>query len=110
MNSNEESKKEGPRCGGKGWKIPFIIAAVVLIKSGVVLLLWNVFVPDVFNGPVLTYLQALELTVLVKLLTGFGPFRPGGFGGFRHSHARWMAMTPEERQKLREEMHKRCGH
>lgn len=126
MSSNEEIKKEDHdhnhhhrRCGGgrKMWKFPFIIALVILVKSALVLLLWNALIPEVFHGPELNYLQALELTILAKILTGFG----GGFrhrfghhhhhhrGGWgHHRHERWMNMSPEEREKMREEMRSRC--
>jgi len=116
MNQNQRKEHRGHHCHGGGrmkWKIPFIIAAVLLVKSALVLLLWNALIPEVFHGPELTYLQALELTVLVKILTGFG----GGFRhrfGHHHHHRggswgqRWMQMSREERIKMREEMRNRC--
>jgi hypothetical protein len=74
-NSNEDAKLETAdnRCGyrGKFWRFPLIVAAVILIKAGIVLLLWNALIPHLFHGQVLTYLQALGLTVLAKLLLGF---------------------------------------
>jgi len=113
-NHNHQRQHRGGHCHGGGrkkWKIPFIIAAVLLVKSALVLLLWNALIPEVFHGPELTYLQALELTVLVKILTGFG----GGFRhrfGHHHHHGgwgqRWMQMSREERIKMREEMRNRC--
>jgi hypothetical protein len=111
MSSNEETRRGGRRrrCHRRCWKFPFIILAVVLIKSGLVLLLWNALVPGTFGGPVLNYLQALELTVLATLLMGFGrprgPFG-GPFGGGR-LREKWMHMSSEEREKLREEMRRR---
>lgn len=111
MNSNEKHIKHAGHCGRRRlWKIPFFIGIFVFLKSAVVMLLWNALVPDLFHGPFLTYPQALGLTVLVKLLVGF----PGGRGfgpghGWRHRmHKRWANLTPEEREKLREEMRKRC--
>ncbi len=117
MSSNNEKG-----CHGHGrrrfWKIPFIVAAIILIKSGLVMLLWNALIPDLFHGPVLDFCQALGLTVLVKVLVGFGG------GGFRHwggrhrfgghhgppwGRDRWANLSPEEREKLREEVGKRCG-
>lgn len=115
MNSNEEPNRRR-FCGRRRFlKIPFIIAAVVLIKSALVMVLWNEIAPDLFHGPILTYLQAIELTVLAKLLVGFGGFRGGfgpgrGFGGEWHLRERWAKLSPEEREKMREELHKRCGH
>jgi hypothetical protein len=73
-------------------------------------LLWNHLVPDLFRGPEITYLQALGLLVLAKLLFGCG-FRK--FGG-HHPHAwrrHWLShLSPEEREKFREKLARRCGH
>ncbi len=118
MSSNEEKienvDKAGEGCGHRGkcggrrryWKMPFIFAAIVLIKSGLVLFIWNLLIPDLFHGPMLTYLQAIELVVLVKLLTG-GHHRHGGFGRHHHMKHRWMSMTKEEREKLRDDIKNR---
>jgi hypothetical protein len=106
MNSNEETGHFCP--GRKMWKVPFIIAAIVLIKSVVVFLIWNAMVPDLFHLPPLTYLQAIGLTVLVRILVGFGH---GPRHHFQHHRwrAHWAGLSKEEREKLREEIAKRCG-
>jgi len=110
-NSNEDAKLETAdnRCGhrGKFWKFPLIVAAVILIKAGIILLLWNALIPDLFHGPVLTYPQALGLTVLAKLLFGFQGFRH--FGGPPWWKARWAGLSPEEREKLREDIRRKFG-
>ena len=84
-------------------------ALIIVIKSAIVMLLWNALIPNLFHGPPLTYAQALGLTVLVKLLFGFPRFGP--FSG-RHLgppwKARWAGLPPEEREKLREEIRRRC--
>jgi hypothetical protein len=105
MNSNEKTQKPGCRRGL--WKIPFIIAAIVAIKSALVMVLWNALIPDLFHGPTLEYLQAVGLTVLAKLLTGFG----GRFGGgppWRRGH-HWAHLSPEQREKLRAHLREGCG-
>ena len=114
MNSNEDVKLEqgGRRCGRRRfWKIPFFVAAVVLIKSALVMLLWNELIPDLFHGPMLTYLQALELTVLAKLLVGFGFRRFGGGGQAAMVDGKRMGtLSPEERVKsCAKTYHNRCG-
>jgi hypothetical protein len=113
MNSNEETKQETTsRCPGRRmWKIPFIVAVIVLIKSGVIMLLWNALIPDLFHGPLLTYAQAIGVTVLAHLLVGFGPGRHfgGGHGGPPWHRGRWAALSPEDREKLRENLRNRCG-
>jgi hypothetical protein len=87
-----------------------IVAAFVV--GCVVMLLWNALVPELFKGPVITYWQAIGLLLLSHiLLRGWGP----GRHGWRHdrwSHKleqRFAAMTPEEREKFRNEFHHRCG-
>lgn len=109
--NNEKTTENrcGGRCHGRGgrrrWiKKPFFFAAMILIKSALVMWLWNLLVPDLFHGPLVSYAQAIELTVLAKLLVGFG----GGHRRFGHHRgpmmrARWAAMSEEERQKLRDE-------
>ncbi|HEU5237867.1 MAG TPA: hypothetical protein VFU37_12035 [Pyrinomonadaceae bacterium] len=110
MNSNEDAKLETGNCPfghrRRFWKFPLIVATVILIKAGIVLFLWNALIPDLFHGPVLTYLQALGLTVLAKLLFGFHGFRP--FGGPPWK-ARWPGLSPEEREKLREDIRRKFG-
>jgi hypothetical protein len=118
MSSNDETTSAQPTgaCRRRRfWKIPFIVAAVILIKSGLVMLLWNALIPDLFHGPILDFPQALGLTVLAKLLCGFGG---GGFRHLAHRHGRhhwhhhkgkWANLTSEEREKLRSEVRKRCN-
>lgn len=95
----------------------FLVAAVamVLVAGGVVMLLWNAVVPDLFRAPVITYWQAVGLLLLTHILfRGFGRWRRGHNG--MHSH-HWKqrfeekiaAMTPEEREKFRAEWKRRCG-
>lgn len=129
MTSNEENKNElkskgRGRCSrfGRGrWiAFPFIMAAMILVKSALVMLLWNALIPDLFHGPEIAYLQAIGLSVLAKLLIGFG----GGFGGRgRFGHHKgfggrfggdhdfrggpWGFMSAEDREKMREEFRKR---
>jgi hypothetical protein len=89
----------------------FFVAALALAL--IVMLLWNVLVPEVFRGPELTYVQSLELLILAHLLLrGWSPWRYRD--GWRQD--RWKrrfeekmaAMAPEEREKFRQEWHRRC--
>ena len=93
--------------------VVFFIAAT-LVLSLVIMLLWNALVPELFSGPQLGYLQAVGLLLLSHiLLRGWSPWRHSN--GWRHD--RWRrrfdeklaAMTPEEREKFREEWRKHCG-
>jgi hypothetical protein len=89
--------------------IPFIILGVIAILSAVVMLLWNAVVTDVLNVKKLSYAQAVGLFVLCKIL--FGSFRPA-FGGFRRGPS-WrrqlMGLSPEERERFKQEWQKRCA-
>ena len=81
----------------------------LLIGALLLTLVWNWLVPPLFGGPLITYLQALGLMALGRLLTGGmhqpacrhrpGPWREG----FRRKMEEKMAgMTPEERERFRE--------
>jgi hypothetical protein len=88
-----------------GMPVLFLVAAAVL--GWVVMMLWNAVVPVVFvGGRVIDYWHALGLLVLSRIL--FGGFR--GRGGWRRGRwRRWEAMTPEEREQLRQSFAARCG-
>ena len=87
-------------------------ALAVTVFTTVVMLLWNNLVPDLFNGPHITWLQALGLLILSKILFKGGP----GRGSPWHRHwrermeAKMNAMTPEERERFRQQWRNRCGH
>src|SRR3984957_8217824 len=72
-----------------------------------VMMLWNAVVPMVFvGGRVVDYRHALGLLVLCRIL--FGGFR--GRGGWRGRRwRRGKAMTPDEREQLRQSYAARCG-
>ena len=80
----------------------FALAAIAIL-SGLVMLLWNAIIPELFAGArSIDYLHALGLLVLSRIL--FGGFR--GHGGWHwHRHGwhdgAWSAMTPEERERFR---------
>jgi hypothetical protein len=99
-------------------KVAKILPLVILglaVFGFVVMSLWNALIPELFKGPELTYWQAMGLLVLSHIFLGGG-------GRWRHSngwrHDRWRkkfeqklaAMTPEEREKFKEEWEHRCGH
>lgn len=86
--------------------IPFFILAALAAIGAVVMLLWNAVVSEVFGLKPLTYLQAVGLFLLCKIL--FSSFRPGG--GFRrggHWRSKLMDLSPEEREKFKEEWSRR---
>ena len=89
----------------------FICLAIVgvMVFSGIVMLLWNALLPELFHFPVISFWQALGLLILTKLL--FGGFRGGGPRGGHWKDKmkqRWMNMTPEEREKFKQDWSRRC--
>lgn len=88
--------------------IPLIALAIALF-GWVTMSLWNWLIPQLFNGPVITFWQALGLLVLSKILfSGFG--KGGG-----HRKARWKRnwqrklshMSPEERERFKQKFEER---
>ncbi len=91
----------------------FVLVAViaVLVFGEVVMLLWNNVLAAATNVHTITFVQALGILLLSKIL--FGGFR-GGWGsgrGYWKSRMRekWSSMTPDEREKLKQEWQRRCG-
>lgn len=98
---------------GIGRIVMFIIlgALAVFVFGSIVMLLWNNILSPVLNISTITFLQALGILVLSKIL--FGGFR-GGWGPRRYYWKRrmmqkWNNMTPEERERLKQEWQSRCG-
>ncbi len=73
---------------------PIIIAFVTVVM----MLLWNWLIPAIFNGPAITFWQALGLLLLSKILfTGFGR-------NFDHHHPHHPPWHEKFRQKMREKI------
>lgn len=94
----------------KGWRIlKWVTVAIlfVVLFGGLVTVLWNWLVPVLFNGPVITFWQALGLLLLAKiLLGGFGKGHWGGGGPhWKHRyHQKLSSMSPEERERFKARM------
>ena len=90
-----------------------VFAAIAIFVFGsVVMLLWNNVLAQVTHVSTITFIQALGILVLAKIL--FGGFS-GGWGSRRYYWKRrmrdkWNNMTPEQREKFKQEWQKRCGH
>jgi hypothetical protein len=83
----------------------FLLFAVIAIPlvGAVMMLLWNWLMPSIFGLHSISFLQALGLLLLSKLI--FGSFHGGGHRRCgphwdRHMMERWDAMNPEERRKM----------
>jgi len=88
---------------------PLAIALFGWAFGEVAMHLWNWLAPTLFGWKQITFWQALGLLLLCRML--FGGF--GGHGGRdRSDHrcqkaSRWEKMTPEEREKFRQDMRAR---
>ena len=96
----------------KWWIILLAPPAIVLftwIFGEVVMHLWNWLAPMLFGLRQITFWQALGLLVLCRIL--FGGWGGGGSGSKspKRKPEPWEGMTPEEREKLRQDWRARCG-
>ncbi len=82
-----------------GIKMTFWFLAIIAIVGLAVMQLWNWLIPELFNGNMINYWQALGLLALTRLLTGFGK---AGASHWKHKMSRgWSSMSAEDRDKLR---------
>ncbi|HEX4851870.1 MAG TPA: hypothetical protein VFV08_13740 [Puia sp.] len=78
--------------------------------SFVIMALWNNILVPLLHIGVINFWQSLGIFVLSKIL--FGGFRGGHWGRHRYwknkMSQRWADMTPEEREKFKQEWRDRC--
>ncbi len=84
--------------------IPLVILAVAVF-GWITMSLWNWLIPELFNGPVLTFWQAMGLLVLSKIL--FSGLGKGGGHGKGHWKGSWSRMSPAERERFKQRMEER---
>lgn len=85
-----------------------ILAMIFFVLLFIVLTmyLWNWLVPDLFNGPQITFWQSAGLLLLAKILFGFGS-KGGGwkkYGGRKHKD-----LSPQEKEALKRRFMEKCG-
>jgi membrane protein implicated in regulation of membrane protease activity len=89
-----------------------LLALVVAGALGyVVMLLWNQVLAVVISGvSLISFWQALGLLLLSKILFGGFSGRCGGKGSHwkNEMKEKWQGMTPEEREKIKQEWRNRC--
>ena len=81
-----------------------LIAPIAIFLFGkVIMLLWNSILTPVLHVSEITFWQGLGILVLAKIL--FGSF--GGRGGsghyFKKQRMMWNSMTPEQKERFKEE-------
>ena len=89
-----------------------IVLPAIALFGFIVMLLWNEILAKVVNVSTVTFWQALGILLLSRIL--FGGFRGGGWHNRRRQWrqdmtAKWATMTPEEREKFKQEWQQRCG-
>ncbi|WP_052732535.1 hypothetical protein [Hymenobacter terrenus] len=88
----------------------FVIAAIFTTQA-----LWNWLMPELFHLPQIGLGQTLGLLILSRILLGsFRGGRPGGWARRRKAWQQRMAgrmehLSPEAREKFRQQMKSRCN-
>lgn len=83
--------------------IPLLIA----LLGGVVMMLWNALLPDIFGVKPITYWQALGLLILSRIL--LGGFGGGGNAPWKNPRrGRWAQLSDEEKARMKEAWQRRC--
>jgi hypothetical protein len=91
-------------------KVLVIVAVAFTVFGFVTMQLWNWLMPAIFGLPTITFLQAVGVVVLSKIL--LGGFRAPWSGRRRWKQdfaGRWMEMSTEERERLRAGIRGRWG-
>ncbi len=89
---------------------PFLFLGMGLAMAGILMLLWNAILPELFRFPTLNYWQAAGLLVICRIL--FGSFRMGparGEYGRPDFRDKFRNLSDEDREKLRERWKAKCG-
>ena len=89
---------------------PLAMLLFIAVGGAIVQLLWNLLLPALFGWHEITFWQALGILALCRVLFGGLGGRSFYRSGFRRRWAeRWETMTPEERERFRQGMRRRCG-
>ena len=98
----------------RGLRIALFATLFVTAATFVTQALWNWLMPALFRLPAITLGQTLGLLLLSRILFGFRGGRPGGWARKRRAWQQRMAgrmehLSPEAREKFRQQMQSRCG-
>lgn len=98
----------------KAIKIILLFSIAIFVFGSVVMWLWNWLVPDLFNGPEISFIQALGLLVLARILTGgmgHGCRRRKGSCYPRSKKSwqkKWEELPEDKKEKIRKKMTRFC--
>jgi len=84
---------------------------MIALCSLLVMLLWNGVLAVVTDLPQIHFLQAAGIFCLSRLLFGrlpFGNFQRRRFYGPGAHRGKWMSMSSEDKERLKEEWKRRC--
>ena len=96
----------------KIWIVKMVLfaTAALIVLTAVFMWLWNWLVPEIFNGPFLSFWQAGGLLLLTRILfRGFSGMKDGKHRKWNEWKEKCDKMSPEEREKIRTLWKKRCG-
>ena len=100
----------------RGLRFCFFAALFITAAGFLTQALWNWLMPALFRLPAITLGQTFGLLLLSRILFGGlrGGGRPGGWARKRREWQRRMAgrlehLSPEAREKFRQQMRSRCG-
>ncbi len=90
-----------------------LVCAAVALFGFIVMSLWNGILVGVLHVGVIDFWQALGILILSKILFGGFHGKRGGWRGRggpwrKEMMQKWSTMTPEERQKFKQEFRSRC--
>jgi hypothetical protein len=103
------NKDVGSEVEMNGYRVFKVVKMLVLVVLALLVFgivtehLWNWLMPSIFGLKAITFLQALGLVVLSKiLLGGIHKHSGGGEKGWKRGmERRWAKMTPEEKERFR---------
>ena len=99
----------------RGLRFSFFAALFIAVAGFATQALWNWLMPALFRLPSITLGQTFGLLLLSRIL--FGGFRGGRPGGWARKRREWQQrmagrlehLSPEAREKFRQQMRSRCG-
>jgi hypothetical protein len=98
----------------KGLMMAICFIAAFLVFSAIVMTLWNAILPAVLGVKTITFVQALGILALSKILFGGfgnrGGWKRGGGSDWKNKmKEKFGQMSPEEREKFKAEWKNRCS-